>query len=558
MNPEQNGGRDKVLAEYALLRIAVEKLPLGLSMFDENDKLLLANKQYGQIWGLPEAVTQAGTSFSEIMEHTFGHETTESKSQVKPPPGAAVRRREWKMDDGRQVEVVVTRMADGLTISLHEDVTEQKNTEAKISYLAAHDQLTGLPNRSAMSDRIKECLQRNERGEDMAVLCLNLDRFKLVNESFGHNVGDMLLCQAAERLRKCSRKTDYLVRSSGDEFIIIQCGTPQPASSSGLSRRLIEVLAEPFDLDGHLAQIGVSVGIVVAPNDGKDASELLKNAHLALTRAKHSGRNSYCFFEHEMDARIQARGMLESDLRAAQKRSELALVFQPLLDLKQKRITAFETLLRWHHSSRGSISPADFIPIAEESGLIIPIGKWVLSQACKLASQWPADIRVSVNLSAMQLTHASLIEDVQSALAEAGIDATRLEIEITESVMMSDPKQAMVQLRALSNLGVSLAIDDFGTGYSSLSYLHSYPFDRIKIDRSFIRELENKPEVLTILSAMVNLGRNLDLAVTVEGVENEQQMDAVRETGACEVQGFLFSKPLAAEKALGLLSTLKI
>ncbi|SMF22782.1 diguanylate cyclase (GGDEF) domain-containing protein [Alteromonadaceae bacterium Bs31] len=547
------------MAENALLRIAIEKLPLGLSMFDQDDKLLLANKQYGQIWNLPEELSEPGTSFSVIMKQSFGEETEQSRSQSVPPLGiSSVRRREWRMDNGRHIEIVVTRLPDGRSIALHEDVTAQRQAEAQITYLAEHDQLTGLPNRNVMLSRVSEYLQRNERGDDLAALWLNLGSFKLVNDSYGHSFGDKLLCLAADRLRKCSRKTEFLARCDGDEFVILQCGPQQPASSSELAQRLIDEFSHTFNIEDNLAQVGLSVGIALAPGDGNSAGELIKNAHLAMDRAKENGRNTFCYFESQMDARIQSRRVMEIDLRSALQRKELHLAFQPLLDLKQGKITAFETLLRWRHPSKGNVSPADFISVAEQAGLIIPIGQWVLAQACQVAKSWPSDIRVSVNLSPMQLAHASLIDDVNTTLADTGLDASRLEIEITESVMMEDPSQALIQLQALSKLGVRLAIDDFGTGYSSLSYLHSYPFDRIKIDRSFVRDLENNPEAQTIISAMVNLGVNLNLAVTVEGIETEQQLQAVRSTGAGEVQGFLFSKPLPAEHVVGLLNTLKV
>ena len=544
-------------AENALLRLAIEQMPLGLCVFDASDRLVLANRRYAAIWALPEKLLQPGTGFATIMQATRGREVPTGSSA--PPPlsdQAAVRRREWAMDDGRTIEVVVTRMPDGSCVALHEDITDQRRSEARVAYLARHDALTGLPNRHAMLEDLQHLLTRHARGEDLAVLCLDLDRFKHVNDTLGHAAGDALLRQVAQRLQACARDTDRVVRLGGDEFAVLQCGAPQPDSSSRLARRLIAAIERPFDLDGHSASIGASIGIAVAPFDGETSDALLKNADLALYRAKSEGRGTLRYFEPEMDTRAQARRALEADLRRALEHGEFELVYQPLVDVSGGFVSGVEALLRWHHPTRGSVPPLDFITLAEETGLIVPIGRWVLQQACRDASSWPAPVRVAVNVSAVQFHKGSLLSDVAQALEDAGLEAHRLEIEITESVLMQQAPQTLAALQELRRLGVRIAMDDFGTGYSSLSYLRSFPFDRIKIDRSFARDVEHDADAQSIIRAVTSLGRSLDMATTMEGIETSAELDAVRREGCVEVQGYFYSTPRPAADIPHLIATL--
>jgi diguanylate cyclase (GGDEF)-like protein len=533
--------------EHALLRAALEQMPHGLCMFDAQDRLLLANRRYAELWRLPLELLRPGTTFAQIMAATRGSETAGSRAQPKIPPGVAgKRRREWRMDDGRTIEVAVTRLADGSSVALHEDITDQRRAEARIAFLARHDVLTGLANRATMREELDHLLARNARGEELAVLCLDLDRFKAVNDTFGHPVGDQLLRQTADRLRQCARETDLVVRLGGDEFAVLQCGTPQPASSTALARRLIEALAQPFQVDGQQMHIGASVGIAIAPFDGEDPDALLKNADMALYRAKVDGRGTLRYFEPEMDTRLQERRALETDLRQALQRQEFQLAYQPQVDIETGAVSGVEALLRWQHPRRGTVSPAEFIGLAEETGLIVPIGRWVLAQACRDALAWPSAVRVAVNVSAVQFAKGALLDDVLEALEATGLEPGRLELEITESVLLQDQGHTLTLLNELRRHGVRVAMDDFGTGYSSLSYLRSFPFDRIKIDRSFVREVETSADAQSIIRAVAGLGRSLGMATTVEGVETQAQLKAVCREGCAEVQGFLFSKPRPA------------
>ena len=336
------------------------------------------------------------------------------------------------------------------------------------------------------------------------------------------------------------------MRLGGDEFAVLQCGAPQPSSSTALARRIIAALGMPFELDGHRAQIGGSVGIAIAPFDGEEPEQLLKCADLALYRAKSEGRGILRYFEPAMDAQIQARRSLEADLRSALALDQFHLVYQPQVDTDSGTVSGFEALLRWQHPVRGSVSPAEFIPLAEETGLIVEIGRWVLAQACRDAVNWPLDVTLAVNVSAVQFAEGSLVREVVRALDDSGLEPGRLELEITESVLMRDAEQALLMLRELRKCGLRVAMDDFGTGYSSLSYLRSFPFDRIKIDRSFIRDVETDAEAQAIVRAVAGLGRSLGMAITVEGVETLAQLAAVRREGCRDVQGYLFSRPRPA------------
>ncbi len=547
----------RLQAENVLLREALERLPYGMCAFDGRDRLVMANARYREIWSLPLEAVRPGTTFAEIMTLTSGTETERSRAQPKPQPGSeGTRRREWQLDNGCIVEVVVSRRADGSCVALHDDVTALREAQTRINFMARHDTLTGLPNRVVLREELDRAFTRNARGEELALLFLDLDRFKPVNDSFGHAMGDVLLQQVAVRLRACARETDLVVRLGGDEFALVQCSAPQPASSTALARRAIEALSHVFDLNGQPVHIGTSVGIAVAPFDGADPETLLKNADLAMYRAKTDGRGTLRYFEPEMDARIKARRGMEADLRLALQRQEFKLLYQPQVDTDGQAVHGVEALLRWHQPQRGTVSPLDFITLAEETGLIVPIGRWVLEQACHDALAWPADVRVAVNVSAVQFRHGALLQDVLAVLQRTGLPARRLELEITESVMLHDTQQVLATLHELRSRGVRVALDDFGTGYSSLSYLRIFPFDRIKIDRSFVRDAETNTSTRAIIRAINELGRGLGMSTTVEGVETAEQLQAVRAQGCTEVQGYFFSRPRPAADIPELICTL--
>ena len=392
-------------------------------------------------------------------------------------------------------------------------------------------------------------LSRVARGESVAVLCLDLDHFKSVNDTLGHPIGDSLLQAVAARIRACVRPTDTVARLGGDEFAIVQVSAAQPTGATALAARLIEQIGEPFEIEGHQVVIGASVGIAVAPDDGSDPDCLLKNADMALYRAKEDGRGTYRFFEPAMDAKMQARRALELDLRKALVLGEFELFYQPLVRLDTDRVSGFEALLRWRHPQRGLVPPGEFIPLAEEIGLIGPIGAWVLKQACAEATRWPDHLKVAVNLSPVQFKNGTVVLDVVSALSASGLDPRQLELEITEAVLLQDTETTVATLTELRNLGVRISMDDFGTGYSSLGYLQKFPFDKIKIDRSFIRDLADRPDAIAIIRAVTGLGSSLGMSTTAEGVETEAQLRQLREEGCTEVQGYLFSEPKTRRSA---------
>jgi diguanylate cyclase (GGDEF)-like protein len=393
-----------------------------------------------------------------------------------------------------------------------------------------------------------------KRGEKAAILWIDLDHFKAVNDTLGHSVGDSVLSAVSERIQRLIRDTDMLARLGADEFAVLLHPIDDPRDAASIADRIIKAVAAPFNIEGNSIQIGASIGIAVAPGDGLTTDTLLKNADMALHRAKNEGRFTYHFFEPGMDAALQNRRLIEAGLRQALARDEFRLVFQPLLGLKDNRITCFEALLRWDHAERGTISPVDFIPVAEDTGLILPIGEWVLREACAIAATWPSHVRVAVNLSPVQFKNQNLAELVQSILDESGLPATRLELEITESLLLADSAATLSILHALRAKGIRISMDDFGTGYSSLSYLRSFPFDKIKIDRSFMRDLDSQGDSLAIIKAVIGLGQSLGMATTAEGVETQEQLDAVRAQGCNEVQGFLFSPPVAPSSIAGLLA----
>jgi diguanylate cyclase (GGDEF)-like protein/PAS domain S-box-containing protein len=435
------------------------------------------------------------------------------------------------------------------------DITERKRAEARLAFMAQHDGLTGLPNRNLLRPQMDDILLHTRRSADkVAVLVLGLDNFKAVNDTLGHGIGDKLLRGVAKRLRSALREEDTLARLNSDEFAIIQSGMTRPEDAVLLSNRLLEAIGDPFLLDGHSVVIGASIGIAMAPGDGDESEKLLKNADMALSRAKNDSRGTFAFFEAGMDARAQSRRKIEIDLRDAIHNGVLRPYYQPLVDLATGRITGFEALVRWPHAERGMISPAEFIPVAEETGLINSLGSLMLRRACIDAATWPDDVRVAVNLSPLQFRVGNLLSLVMDALTQSGLPARRLELEITETLLLEKSSQVLATLHALRALGVRISMDDFGTGYSSLSYLRSFPFDKIKIDQSFVRDLGSNREGQAIVRSIISLGMGLGVTITAEGVETEAELSCLRAEGCHEGQGFLFSRARPNAEIVALLS----
>jgi diguanylate cyclase (GGDEF)-like protein len=464
-------------------------------------------------------------------------------------------RQDWRhlKADGSEIHVLTfgRRVAfdarDGYLVAVV-DITERRRAEARIAHMAHHDGLTSLPNRDFYQDRLRRSLeQAASNNRRVAVLCVDLDLFKNVNDSFGHPVGDRLLKQVAGRLKSEVRGDNVVARLGGDEFAIVLVSDVSPNEVSDFADRLISVLSARYDLDGLEVIVGASVGIAMSPGDGATCEELMRNADMALYRSKADGGGVHRFFEREMDRQAQKRRDMERDLRRAFAAGEFELHYQPLVDIAANRISGFEALLRWYHPEKGMISPAEFIPVAEDIGLIVALGEWVLREACAEAAKWPDDIKVAVNLSPVQFRGRNLVQAVISALAHSTLSPRRLELEITESVFLAETEANLAILHQLRELGVSISMDDFGTGYSSLSYLRSFPFDKIKIDRSFVKDLVQRTDCVAIVRAISGLGRSLNITTTAEGVETTDQLDWLRAEGCNEVQGFLFgaAKPAA-------------
>ncbi len=539
---------------------ALENMSHGLCIFDEPNRLVVANSRYRQIYGLSEELTRPGVALSRLLRAIKGRETSrDGKARKKlrsvalgKTPGDVLRS-EWRLANGAIIEVVATRIRDGGIVTLHEDVTEKRNAQAHIEHLARHDGLTGLPNRAMFHEFLELRLSGDARGSAFAVHYIDLDRFKTVNDSFGHIVGDELLRQVANRLRGAIRESDIVARLGGDQFALIQFGARDHRAAALAAQRVIDAVGGAFDIEGRQFQIGVSIGVSFAPTDGDDADRLMKNADLALHRAKSDSRNTFRFFEPGMDANLTERRSLELELRGAIENDEFELFYQPLFDLRHNRISGFEALLRWNSPTRGRVSPLVVISVAEETGLITPLGEWVIRRACQEAAKWPLGLKIAVNVSAVQFKNAGLPLVVAGALAESGLSPSRLELEVTESAMLQETEQTINSLVQLKNLGVSIAMDDFGAGFSSLNYLRSFPFDKIKIDQSFVRDADSDSSARSIIRAVIELGRSFGIATTAEGVETIEQLEAVRSEGRQEIQGYFIAKPMPAGQIAALL-----
>jgi diguanylate cyclase (GGDEF)-like protein len=533
------------------LGAAMNNMSQGLCMVDREQRLIVCNARFLSLLDLTPEIAAPGRPIIEIFRaspHTADQVhpivSTHATLISERRPGAYFQ----EITNGGTLAVSHQPLPDGGWVATYEDITERRRAEARIAHMAHHDVLTDLPNRALFLTRLEEALARARRqGEPVAVLSLDLDRFKSVNDTLGHPVGDKLLCDGAARLTRSLRDTDTVARFGGDEFAILQIGHDQPREADALARRIGEVIAAPYHLNGSEVVIGTSIGISLAPGDGLNADELLKNADMALYRAKGDGRGGHRFFEPEMDAQLRERRSLELDLRQALGRDEFELHYQPLVNLRTEEIVGYEALLRWKHPERGLVSPTLFIPIAEEVGLIASIGEWVIRQACQEAATWPDHVKVAVNLSPVQFRGRGLVPTIISALATSGLAAHRLELEITESVLLQDNDVTLKTLHQLRSLGARIAMDDFGTGFSSLSYLRSFPFDKIKIDRSFVRD-SDRVDGMAIVQSVASLAANLHMSTTAEGIETPEQRDRVREAGCTEGQGFLFAKPVPARE----------
>jgi diguanylate cyclase (GGDEF)-like protein/PAS domain S-box-containing protein len=546
--------------QHRRFNAALNNMSQGLCMIDAEHNVIVCNRRYLEMFGFSPERVKPGVSIREVMAYSVevGNQKVMNATQLyesyvqRLTSGRATIQRH--LADGRVLEVVSQPMPEGGWVVTYEDISKRYQAEQNIARMARHDSLTDLPNRLLFREKMAEGLARvTAGGEALAVFCLDLDNFKTINDTLGHPIGDALLRAVAQRLRSVVEEDDTIARLGGDEFAILQAAS-NPYAAEALAGRALDVLASPIVVEGHEINVGLSIGIALAPSDGTAADHLMKCADLALYRAKAEGRGLFRFFEPEMDARIQRRRALEVDLRRALTSGEFHLVYQPLLNLATNTLTGMEALLRWTHPERQAVLPAEFIPVAEETGLIVPLGEWALRRACAEAAHWPEPIRVAVNLSPVQFRNRGLVTMVTQALAAAGLPATRLEIEITEAALLQKDEMTVAMLHQLRALGVRISMDDFGTGYSSLSYLRSFPFDKIKIDRSFIADIERNGDSEAIIRAIAELGASLGIATTAEGIETQEQLDLVRRAGCTEVQGYLLSTPRVAAEVLDLIA----
>lgn len=539
---------------------ALHYLPVGLSMFDAKRQLIMCNRAYREIYNLTVDEAQPGITFDEIMRGRAEYESDATgddwllQHATELATGKAFGDTRT-LRDGRAISVRVGPITGGGWVDVQEDVTERSQQEAKIAHMAEHDMLTGLPNRAHLNARLASILANLEKTQHVALLFLDLDRFKDVNDTLGHRVGDALLVEVAQRLRGCLRGDDIIARVGGDEFVVMAVSSQPSIDAASIASRILDAINAPYDVSGHKLTIGTSIGIALSDNQQIDGEALLSRADLALYRAKADGRGTFCMFEYEMDTQARRRHEMEQDLRSALELGEFELNYQPLMNLETGGVSAFEALLRWNHPERGLVSPAEFIPVAEDTGMIIPIGEWVLRVACRQAVTWPEHIKVAVNVSPVQFKGEALLQAVIGAIAASGLNPRRLELEITESALLHNSDKTLTVLQRLSDVGVRIVMDDFGTGYSSLSNLRSFPFSKIKIDRCFVSTLTEEGGGLAIVRAICGLGSALGLAITAEGVETQDQLAHLRHEGCTEMQGFLFSTPLPADALKGFLAT---
>jgi diguanylate cyclase (GGDEF)-like protein len=555
---EQHDGSGQEYEETLKIRnlqfdTAINNMSQGLCFFDAAHRLIVCNERYIEMYDLPPERVGPGTLLSEIVDMRFEAGSFPAMSReeylhwrTKVAVSASPTDSIVELRNGRTFKIRHRPMPNFGWVATHEDITEQRLAEVKIEYMAHHDALTDLANRVLLNERLESALDRSADSGMLALHHLDLDQFKAVNDTFGHPAGDKLLKIVAERLRGLVRETDTIARMGGDEFVIVQTPIADPAEATWLAQRIIASMSEPFDLDGHRAVIGASIGIAIGPSDGVGPDKLLRNADLALYRAKGDGRGTFRFFEPAMDLQRQTRRVMEQELRRALPAGEFELYYQPVVNLASNEIGGFEALIRWNHPKHGLVAPAAFIPLAEEIGFIIPMGEWVIREACATAARWPGDIRVAVNISAAQFRNTGLLQVIVGALAASGLSPTRLEIEITETVLLQNREITLAVLHQLRALGIRIAMDDFGTGYSSLTYLQSFPFDKIKIDRSFVKDITKNTGSLNIVRAVASLANGMGMTATAEGVETMEQLKQIIAEGCTEMQGYLFSQPLPA------------
>jgi diguanylate cyclase (GGDEF)-like protein len=544
--------------EKQRLDIAMDTMTEGLLMFDQDERLIVCNRRYIEMYGLSTAVVKPGAYFRDVIQHRYDNGSfqgdVDAYCDAILKSIGQIQSNVVETGDGRLIEIKNQPGAAGGWLATHDDVTERIRADERIAHLAYYDALTNLPNRVLMRGHLERRIAELADGKPFAIFYIDVDEFKGVNDSLGHEVGDELLRQVASRLRACVDGNDLVARLGGDEFAVIKAGSRDQDELGALAEQILQTLRMPVDCNGQDIPTDASIGIAIAPDHGDNLDDLLKRADLAMYAAKNAGRRTFRFFEPEYDAKATLRRHLELDLRQALARGEFEVHYQPLVDLAANVVTGCEALLRWRHPERGMVSPAEFIPVAEDTGMIGEIGEWVLRQACTEAASWPGHLHIAVNVSPVQFRSRTLALKVAAALGESGLAPGRLELEVTETVLIRDDEEALTILQQLRALGVRIALDDFGTGYSSLSYLHRFPFDKIKIDRSFISDIGEAEDSSPIVQAVVHMAAARRMATTAEGVETEAQRDVLRQLGCSQMQGWLFSPAVPAAKLKQLLA----
>ncbi|MEC9246777.1 MAG: EAL domain-containing protein [Pseudomonadota bacterium] len=552
---------DELITQNLLFNTALNNMSHGLCMFDAQGRLIVSNQKMESIYGLTQEQLRLGTSLHQLIGDMVeaGASAQDEAEQVAQLQSRLIEQNRsdtltQELRDGRTILISHQPMRGGGWVATYEDITERHKAQAQVAYMARHDTLTDLPNRLMMREQLEEILaSSNERGLSTAVMCVDLDNFKSINDTLGHPVGDALLRAVAGRIRNTVRETDAVARLGGDEFVVVQGNVEKPEQASSLAKRLIDALDDPYIIEGHQVLTGASVGIAVADPDHDAADDLLMQADVALYQAKGDGRGVFRFYEEGMNKRLQRRRALEAELRSANLDEQFHLVFQPIIGLGTNKVTTFEALLRWTHPVHGPVSPDEFIGIAEDTGAIVQLGEWVLRQVCMEMKSLPDDVSIAANLSPMQFKRDDIVETVARVLVETDTPANRLELEITETLLLEDNRKLHADLRRLRQLGTRISLDDFGTGYSSLSYLQKFAFDKVKIDRLFIKEITKSADQAAIVQTIVNLAFTLGMTTVVEGVEMEEQLRIIRAMGCDEAQGNLFSKPILAKDIPGFL-----